>query len=285
MPKDWVCDSCGYGNIDDTTTYCGRCGNRRHFIKLNYRRLKVSPGSALYATSTTGDNAAASRESVELYEYLQATGEPVDQSFRKTVEKAKLDLQRKVDETFEEVAKQGELPMLSFSKREARRARAKKMSNNMTRINYMFQDRRKAKLFTDDRSELVDRLDEACVSEDDFVGKIASLASLFTEDIDPLRRLVLNPDPCWKSITLVEKMLESEKVQFDPEMIKIWKKIRDLRNSTPIHPNNPPISTLEYFGVTYPNINYEQLWDTVLNRFDYSLERFKEALGNLPRKD
>lgn len=242
----------------------------------------------MYASSTTGDNAAASRESLELYDYLQAIGESIDQSFIKTVEEAKLALQRKTDETFEDIKRQfsqkREEDLLNSSAIIKRQARKKRISTNMVKINYMLQDRRKAKLFTADRSELETRLDKACVSENDFVDKIASLASLFAEDLDPLRRLVSNPDPDWKSITLVEKMLESEKVQFDPEMAKIWRKIIELRNKTPMHPNNMPIEALKFFGFVYPNINYEQLWETVLNRFEYSLERLIEVLGNLPRK-
>jgi len=286
MPKDWICDSCGYSNSDDTTTFCGRCGSRRHFIKLNYRRLKVSPGSALYVTSTTADNAAAMNDSINLYKELQDLGYPVHRYvvFRENVEKLKQEV-KTLEEKVQETAKQGETAILDLAKEQRKQYIKNKIIEKMSQANYLFQDRYKAELFKLDNREILDRLGKASVGKDDFVGKIASLASLFQVKLDPLRRLVPNPDSDWKSITLVEKMLENEKVQFDPEMIETWRNIVALRDSTPIHPDKPPISALEFFGEIYPDINYERLWDTILKKFLYSLETFVDVLAyKLPKK-
>jgi len=286
MFKDWVCDACGYSNADETTTFCGRCGNRRHFIRLNYKKLKVSPGSAVYATSTTADNAAAISGSIDLFKELERSGYNVDPyaPFLDLFEKA-WEQQRNLEGTLQEMLKQREeIQVRNLTKDIERQERATDIIKKMTHANYLFQDRRRAELFKLDKPEILERLRKASIGEDDFVGKIASLASLFEVDVNPLRRLVPKYDPSWKSITLVEEMLKSEKVQFDPDIVNIWRKIIELRNSTPIHPDKPPISTLEFFGVTYPAVDYPILWENVLDKFQYSLNKFVKILFDLPKK-
>lgn len=257
---------------------------KRRIIRLNYKKIKVSPGSAVYATSTTADNAAAISGSIDLFKELQRSGYNVGPyaPILDLLEKASQEIYA-IKGTVQKAVKESEVHIRTLTKYVERQERATDIIKKMTHANYLFQDRRRAELFKLDKPEILERLRKASVGEDDFVGKIASLASLFEVGLDPLRRLVPKHDPSWKSITLVEKMLESEKIQVDPDMTKIWREIIELRNSTPIHADNPPISTLEFFGVTYP-VNYPMLWENVLDKFQYSLNKFVKILFDLPKK-
>jgi len=285
MSKDWVCDVCGYSNADETTAFCGRCGNRRHFIRLNYKKLKVSPGSALYATSTTADNAAAISDSINLFKELERSEYDVQRyaPWLHVFEEA-LQQVRAVEQNLEETVKQGkEAQIRALAKAQEREERAAYILKRMAQANHLFKDRRGAELFNLGDKEILLRLRKASSDEDDFVGKIASLASLFDVELDPLRRLVPDYNSDWRSIKLVEKIFEKEKMKFDPDMIKIWRNIIDLRNSTPIHPEHVPISTLEFFGVKYPP-DCQLLWDNILDKFRYSLDKFVKILFDLPKK-
>jgi len=287
MAKDWVCDSCGYSNLDEKATFCSNCSSRRHFIKLNYKKLKVSAGSLLYTTSTSADNAAAISDSIDTFKELERLGYDVEpyNAFRSLLEKA-WEQQRNLEKTLQEMGKQGDEAFRNYGKEMARQARAYKIIRKMWEANFQFMDRRKAELFKLDGPAplFLDRLSKAPVGEGDFTDKIASLASLFQDKLDPLRSLVPKYDSDWKSITLVEEMLKIEKAQFDPEMIKIWRKIVELRNSIPIHADPATTSTLEFFGVTSYPPDYQLLWDDILVKFLYSLERFVEVLSGLPKK-
>lgn len=81
---------------------------------------------------------------------------------------------------------------------------------------------------------------------------------------------------------VVEKILEGEKIPFDPDMIEIWQNIIALRNAVPIHACGQSISVLEFFGATFP-IDYQQLWENILDKFLYSFNKF-EVLASLSNK-
>ena len=171
----------------------------------------------------------------------------------------------------------------ALGKERERHAKVSEIINQMIMANNLFQERRKAELFRLDKAGIVERLHSPCASADDFAGDVASLASLFEVPLDPLRVLVPKAQTEWKSITLVEKMLESEKVRFDSDMIKTWQNIVNLRNAIPLHPRDQPIQALEFFGASFP-VDYEQLWSNVLDRFLESLKKFVELLAGLSKK-
>ena len=175
---------------------------------------------------------------------------------------------------------QGETAILSYAKEKKRRARASDTVSNMAQANQLFQDRRKAKLFRLDKADILERLHNPCRSADDFAGKIGSLASLFEVPLGPLRSLVRDAQKDWKAIRLVEEMLKSENVGFDSDMIKTWQNIIALRNAAPLHARDTQIPPLEFFGFSFP-LDYQRLWDSILDKFLYSLRKFIEVLVEL----
>jgi len=264
--------------------FCAGCGNRRSFIRTNYRQFGVSAGTISYALSTTASNATSGNYSIWLYEDLKRKGYPDEEIalLRENVEEVKQ--QRPILwEAIENKLKQGDSATLAYAKEIQRRSRASEIVNQMSLANDLFQDRRKAKLFRLDKAEILERLHHPSFNADDFAAKIASLASLFEVPLDPLRALIPNSLSEWKSIRLVEKILESEKIPFDPDMIKVWQNVIALRNAIPLHPRDQPIPVLEFFGVTYP-VDYQQLWDNILDKFLYSLKKFVEVLASLSKQ-
>jgi len=289
VPEDWVCSDCKYSNVDDTAMFCSRCGKPRNiFIGVDYRKFGVSPGSATYAYSTTASNAAAGWGSVWLYDELKKRyPEEEIAALGKAAEKFRHE-EPKLYRILDEKIREGDEATRTLGTERDRSARAHEIINRMARANELFRYRRNAKLFTTNDPEFFARLYQPCVGDTDFTSKIASLASVFEidrGDLDRLRALVPNYDEHWNSITLVEKMLENEKVVFDPEMIETWRTIRKLRNVPPIHQRVQPFEAYEFFGFKYPISDYQQFWDTILERFLYSLSRFVEVLSRLPEKE
>jgi len=285
MPKDWVCSICQYSNPDDTSFFCGRCGNRRPvFIGVDFGQFKAGPGSASYTYSTTASNAAAGWGTVSLFEFLTRKGYPPEEmtALANAAEKSKKEtpeLWKFIEETLKE----------SYEERVARnkemdRSRiVKDIITHMTYANYLFWNKRKAKLFVD-KGEIYKELLGPCPNAVDFATKIQSLASLFEVDLKPLRQLFPEYDEDWKSITLIQKILENEKTQFDPCMIDIWENIIKLRNAPPAHARDQPIEAYNFFGKSFPVRDYQQLWDHILDRFLTSLVKFLEVLDRLPEE-
>jgi len=259
----WDCFLCGYSNLDDAAAFCARCG------------------TLSYAVSTTSSNATSGNYSMWLYKELKGKGYPDKEMtvLRESVEDFKRH-QPFAWKIIDDTVRQGELATLAYARERQRHSRASEIVNQMTLANDLFQDRRKAKLFRLDMAGILEKLHNPCVDADDFAAKIASLASLFEVPLDPLRLLVPNSQSEWKAIKLVEEILESEKIRFDPDMIKTRQNIIDLRNAMPLHARDRPIPALEFFGATFP-IGYEQLWDNVLDKFLYSLKKFVEVLASL----
>lgn len=142
--------------------------------------------------------------------------------------------------------------------------------------NRVFLARRSARLFREDRLNAVNELHKPCCDYDNFVVKIASLATLFEVNLDPLRSLVTRPRRKG-SVKLVEDFLSESGIVYDSDMVQTWKNIKILRNMPPLHAGRRDsrearryLRALEFLGMN-PPIHYPELWDNILDRFVESL--------------
>lgn len=157
---------------------------------------------------------------------------------------------------------------------------ASQIVDEIRTINFLFKqitDKNK-NLFSED-IQIVNQLHTPCRSKEDYWMKIGSLALLFERDLEPLRALVREPDPAWKSIKLIEVWLQQNNIPYDLEMIQVWKNIKELRNTTfPYHSGNARIvNTLQFFDQGFPP-DYPKLWESILERFLESLRKFRGIL-------
>lgn len=126
------------------------------------------------------------------------------------------------------------------------------------------------------------KLPTRCEGQDDYSERIQSLASIFEVNLKPLRKIVSNIDPQWASIKIIERWLEEKKAPDHERIIKVWENIRVLRNVPPVHQrvNHKRAGALTFFGERLP-INFTTLWDSILDKFAESLERFQEMINLL----
>lgn len=250
-------------------------------MRTNNLGPAISGGTTVYAMSAFASANTSGSFSSWLYNELK---------LRKVPDKEIVPLRQDVLEFAEQQSlvwqiiddkvQQGETAILSYAKEKKRRARASDIVSSMAQANQLFQDRRKAQLFRLDKADILERLHNPCRSADDFAGKIASLASLFEVPLGPLHSLVRDAQEDWKAIKLVEEVLKSEGVKFDSDMIKTWRNIIALRNAAPLHAHDAQIPSLEFFGASFP-VDYQRLWDSILDKFLYSLTKFIEVLVEL----
>ena len=137
---------------------------------------------------------------------------------------------------------------------------------------------RSVKIFNDDM-RIAAELFTPCSTQNDYVKKIGALVTFFEVKLDPLRNLIKNPDPNWKSIKLIETWLNENNVGRDSEILKIWSAIINLRNATfPYHPGDAKvIEVVKFFGHDFP-LDYCELWSSILLKFCYSLIKFNKTL-------
>lgn len=125
---------------------------------------------------------------------------------------------------------------------------------------------------------------DPCESENDYIIKILSLASLFEVSLKKLRKKIYAPEEIG-SIRVVETWLNEEGINYYPRMIETWLNIKKLRNMEPVHPRIDAVELkriLNFFGIrmTRPQ-NYSVLWDRILDRYRVSLEQWRELLNDL----
>ena len=163
---------------------------------------------------------------------------------------------------------------------------ASKITKLMGVTNLLFQSKQQATLFRDDQPYVIAQLFTTCEDSDSLAAKIAGLCSLFEVKRGPLRRLVSSPGDLG-TIGLVRKWLDEEVIQYNPDMIECWIKIRQLRNSTPIHPRKLKdiMEILDFFELT-TTIDSEKVWNSVINKFLESLEEWHSILSTrAPRRE
>lgn len=271
------CPYCGR-EIPDDSKYCPYCGRERRFLRTNYD-LPNSMNKEIIVTGGTISSYVASG-SIAVYEAqvhpesaLLNSGARYYQTYSPTI-----------TNQFAERIREGEEAVKNFDNEIKMRDRATEIVNLVCATNILFSAKKHARLFREDTPQTFTELYLPCLNHHDLVAKIASIACLFEVDLAPLRALLATPPPNdVGSIGLVELWLTTSALPFDTEMIGVWRNIRALRNIPPIHSGNHAqelMRALTFFGETYP-INYSRLWETILEKFKFSLEEWQSILGQL----
>lgn len=152
----------------------------------------------------------------------------------------------------------------------------------VNKSNLLFEEITSVKQLFRESMLVADELHTTCRAERDFSHKVGVLCQLFEVKLEPLRKLLRNADPSWRSIKLLEEWLNNSGVSYDSEIIQTWRNIVELRNaSPPFHrPDRRVLRLCEFFGQGYPP-NYVELWSSVINKLKDSFEKLLEALRTL----
>ncbi len=272
-----ACTYCGR-EIPIDGVFCPYCGRERRYLTTNYDLPPAlsneiyKTGGAISSYITSGTILVTEAQSHPESPLLDF-GAKDYQIYSPTIP-AKLT----------ERTRGGEDAIRNLEKELRRRERANEIVNLMCNSNVLFFSRKHAKLFREDTPQIFPELYSPCQNNHDLVTKIASICSLFEVNLTPLRGLITEAPEDFASIRLVELWLTSAGIPFEPDMVNIWKNIRTLRNIPPLHSGSHAqelTSALSFFGETFP-INYERLWDTVLDKFRFSLEEWQRILSNVP---
>jgi len=156
------------------------------------------------------------------------------------------------------------------------------VTSSIKMANHLFRHLTGIPIYFNESIESISELHKPCHSHIDFRIKIGALAQLFDISLSSLRKIVKNPENQWKSIKLLEVWFHQNALEYDANMLQIWRNIIDLRNSSfPYHPSTSRlILILNFFGSSFP-IDYPKLWILILRRFLESIESFQEILSGL----
>jgi len=182
---------------------------------------------------------------------------------------------------FDKRLREGDDALNRYNEAIRKQERATRIVNLIGTANIFMKTKRKAVLFREDIPKIIDELHTSCRDENHFVTKICTLQQLFEVSLDPLRKLVQEPNGL-RSIRLVEKWLEENKISYDSSMIRTWLHINSLRNMFPVHPEPPKelFEILTFFDTTFPP-NHALLWDKILQKFAQSLEEWNRILESI----
>lgn len=159
--------------------------------------------------------------------------------------------------------------------------RAREIIELVQNINILGEGKLSAPFFKENMMLILEIL-SPCNIRAQFTSKIASLATLFEVDIKPLLELVKRPKVIG-SIKLIETWLHENEIAYDPNIIRTLLNVKTLRNMEPIHSKTDPkkfLKILDYFGepMSLPP-NYSNLWDKILDKFNFSLKQIQEILN------
>jgi len=142
-----------------------------------------------------------------------------------------------------------------------------------------------AQFFNNDNIEFIFSILDECENEKIFTNKIEGLATLLEVPKEPFIKRIKNPPNNiydLGTIDLLNICFKEKEIIYNQEMFDIWKKIKILRNYYPTHANpkdNNYKKLVLYFGISDPGIiDYQTLWDNVLEKFILSLNYLKIAL-------
>jgi len=166
----------------------------------------------------------------------------------------------------------------------SRYKRAAQITNNIKNINDASLLLLNAPFFNEKMRMVLDILNP-CDDEEQFQSKIITLATLFEVERDTLR---IAGDKHFKgqSFRLIERWLQYNDIPYDPEILTTWVNIRDLRNEMAHYKRNTKkfFKILSYFEQPIQvDINWSNTWDVILEKFNVSLENFKDVLDSLPK--
>lgn len=149
-------------------------------------------------------------------------------------------------------------------------------------INIVFSSKYKEKLlFLNQERNLLDFF-KSVNTEEDFSHRLSSLGEVSRNmNIPILRKIANETDTQFGSVTLLEKFLSSIN-RSNLVVIDTLRQIGRIRNGYPAHVDTPDIiKSYKYFGISYPVIDYELAWTTLLNHYLEALKQLYESLANM----
>jgi len=126
----------------------------------------------------------------------------------------------------------------------------------------------------------INAIRKPCSNEEQFTSRITSLALLIDEiEMDEIRNLV-KLKPKTGSINLLEAFLNEKYPNFDKTLIRNLRMIMILRSKKfPVHKDDPRVlDALNYFGFTSLTLDWQELWEKVLQRYLDSLKTLLKTL-------
>lgn len=271
------CRNCDREMPNDSI-FCPYCGLKRSFIITNYdlpseaSAVVASTLSSIYSYFLTGS-------SLGVHQYQVS---PIAQAEQEDFQSRWV----KLPQQFIQSILTGTEAVQDLGDKTLRDERATEIVKLLVDTNIVFLAKKNAKFLREDHPNAVSQLHTPCCDYNDFIVKIASLATLFEVDLRPLRRLVASPGRKG-SIKLIEDFLNQQQITYDSDMIQTWKNIKTLRNMPPLHAGRRNsrearryLRALRFFRTTFP-IDYSKLWDHILDRFLDSLRKWQQVLQQI----
>lgn len=147
-------------------------------------------------------------------------------------------------------------------------------------INTLFHDKHKENLLFLNEERGILNFFRAVKTEEEFTHRIASLGELIKNmNSKKLKSIVKENDDKDGSISLLEKFIkQTGKKEF--KLIEIFRNINRVRQGFPIHTDKAGvISSLGYFGLTYPIDDYSYAWKIILMNYRDALQELKEIVA------
>jgi len=150
-------------------------------------------------------------------------------------------------------------------------------------LDLLFERKFGTRLFKQNEMAISD-IRKPCSNEEDFNNRIMSLALLIDEiQTEKIVSLIRSRKPEPGSINLMEAFLNEVAQDFDVATIKNLRMIMTLRSKRyPIHRDDPVLlDALRYFGFTSIQPDWQDLWETVLQKYLNSLEGLISVITNM----
>lgn len=147
-------------------------------------------------------------------------------------------------------------------------------------INTLFHDKHKENLLFLNEERGILNFFRVVKTEEEFTHRIASLGELIKNmNSKKLKSIVKEHDDKDGSISLLEKfIIQTGKKEF--KLIEIFRNINRVRQGFPIHTDKAGIiSSLGYFGLTYPIDDYSYAWKLILMNYRFALQELKGIIA------
>jgi len=147
-------------------------------------------------------------------------------------------------------------------------------------INTIFHDKHKENLLFLNEERGILNFFRVVRTEEEFTHRLASLGELIKNmNSKKLRSIIKEYDDKDGSISLLEKFI-TQTGKRDFKLIEIFRNINRVRQGFPIHTDKAGIiSSLGYFGLTYPIDDYSYAWKVILLNYRVALQELKEIIA------
>jgi hypothetical protein len=140
----------------------------------------------------------------------------------------------------------------------------------------------KIRLFEIQEQKIWNSLFEPCQDKKDFVLHINAFSSLIDWINIKALKDFLKIKSKNGSTNYLEKFLQEKYSNYDKNIIERLRRVKKIRKMFPVHKDtNNSIKGIKELSESYPDINYEKLWDKILLDFYLSLRQLEEILLSL----